>query len=96
MGDGVRSPKVGGGSFIWLVDLLIGCFDFILNLCIFLKMLRCQLMNGGQKTPSFCHDRMAAAPVGVIPLFPSIHPFIKLIFTQVDVTCFTPFFFFFF
>jgi hypothetical protein len=61
VGGGIRSPEVGGGSFIWLVDLLIGCFDFILNLCIFLKMLKCQLMNGGQKTPPFCHDRMAAA-----------------------------------
>jgi hypothetical protein len=61
VGGGVHSPKVGNGSFIWLVDLLIGCFDFILNLCIFLKMLMCQLMNGGQKTPPFCHDHVAAA-----------------------------------
>jgi hypothetical protein len=56
-----KSSEVGGGSFIWLVDLLIVCFDFILNLCIFLKMLRCQLMSGGQKTPPFCHDHMATA-----------------------------------
>jgi hypothetical protein len=41
VGSGVHSSEVGNGSFIWLVDLLIGCFDFILNLCIFLKMLRC-------------------------------------------------------
>jgi hypothetical protein len=40
VGGGIRSPEVGGKSFIWLVDLLIGCFNFILNLCIFLKMLR--------------------------------------------------------
>jgi hypothetical protein len=30
-----------------------GCFDFILNLCIFLKKLRCQLMSRGQKNPTF-------------------------------------------
>ena len=62
VGGGVHSPEVGGRSFIWLVDLLIECFDFILNLCIFLKMLKCQLMNGRQKTYPFCHDRMVAAP----------------------------------
>jgi hypothetical protein len=39
---------------------MIGCFDFILNLCVFLKRMRCQLVTGGQKTPPFCHDRMAA------------------------------------
>ena len=32
------------------VFCLIGCFVFILNLCIFLEMLKCQLVNGGQKT----------------------------------------------
>jgi hypothetical protein len=55
-----KSPEVGGGSFIWLVDLLIEYFDFILNLCIFFKMLRCQLISGGQKISAFCHDHMAA------------------------------------
>jgi hypothetical protein len=34
--------EVGGGLFIWLFNLLIGCFDFIFSLCIFLKLLRCQ------------------------------------------------------
>ena len=29
-----------------------GCFDFILNLCIFLKMMRYQFMIGGQKNPA--------------------------------------------
>jgi hypothetical protein len=29
------------------------CFDFILNLCIFLKRLMCQLMSVGQKNPTF-------------------------------------------
>jgi hypothetical protein len=61
-GGGVRSLEVGGGLFIWLVDLFIGCFDFISNLCIFPKLLGCQLMNGGQKTPPFYHNRMATAP----------------------------------
>jgi hypothetical protein len=56
------SPKVGSGLFIWLLNFLIKCFDFIFNLCIFLKLLRCQSLNGGQKNPLFCHDRMAAAP----------------------------------
>jgi hypothetical protein len=56
------SPESRGGLFIWWLDLLIGCFDFIFSLCIFLKLLRCQLMNGGQKSPPFCHDWMAAAP----------------------------------
>ena len=35
-------PEVGGGLFIWWLELLIGCFDFIFGLCIFLKVLRCQ------------------------------------------------------
>jgi hypothetical protein len=57
------SPEVGSGLFIWLLNFLIECFDFIFNLCIFLKLLRCQSLNGGQKSPPFCHDRMAAAPI---------------------------------
>jgi hypothetical protein len=48
-------------DIFWLPNLLIGCFDFILDLCIFLKMVRCQFMSGGQKTSHLCHDRMAAA-----------------------------------
>jgi hypothetical protein len=55
------SPEVGGGLFIWWLDLLIGCFDFIFSLCNFLKWVRCQLMNGGQKGGVFCNDRTAAA-----------------------------------
>jgi hypothetical protein len=50
-----------GGS-IWegvLLDWVF--FFFILNLCIFLEMLRCQLVNGGQKTSPLCHDRIVAA-----------------------------------
>jgi hypothetical protein len=43
------------------VFCLIGCFVFILNLCIFLEMLRSQLVSGGQKTPPLCHDRIVAA-----------------------------------
>jgi hypothetical protein len=50
-----------GGGFFWLPDLLIGCFDFILDLCIFLKMVRCQFMSGGQKTPLLHPIRMATA-----------------------------------
>jgi hypothetical protein len=37
------SPEVGSGLFIWWLDLLIGCFDFIFSLCNFLKWVRCQL-----------------------------------------------------
>jgi hypothetical protein len=61
-GRWVAALFAGGGRWvIHLVAWLIRCFDFILNLCIFLKMVRRQHMNGGQKTPPFCHDRMAAA-----------------------------------
>jgi hypothetical protein len=38
-----------------------GCFDFILNLCIFLKRFRCQLISNEQKTLPLCHDHMAVA-----------------------------------
>ena len=33
VGGGWRrpSPEVGGGLFIWLLDLLIGCFDYIFS-----------------------------------------------------------------
>jgi hypothetical protein len=60
MGSGAVSRRWAVNT-VWLHDLLIGCFDFILDLCIFLKMVRCQFMSGGQKTPPFCHDRMAPA-----------------------------------
>jgi hypothetical protein len=43
------------------VFCLIGCFVFILNLCIFLEMLRCRLVNGGQKTTPLCHDHIVAS-----------------------------------
>jgi hypothetical protein len=56
------SPEMGGGLFIWWLDLLIGCFDFIFSLCNFLKWVRCQLMNGGQKGGVFFHDRTVAPP----------------------------------
>jgi hypothetical protein len=46
---------VGGG--VWagghLFGCLIGCFVPILNFCIFLEMLRCQLVSGGLKTPLY-------------------------------------------
>jgi hypothetical protein len=47
-GGGWRRPslEVGGGLFIWWLDLLTGCFDFIFSLCNFLKWVRCQLING--------------------------------------------------
>jgi hypothetical protein len=31
----------------------VECFDFILNLCIFLKSMRCQFMIRGQKNSTF-------------------------------------------
>jgi hypothetical protein len=55
------SPEVGGGLFIWWLDWLIECFDFIFSLCNFLKWVRCQLMNSRQKGGVFCNDRTAAA-----------------------------------
>jgi hypothetical protein len=62
---------VGGGVWAvrWLIDLMIGCFNFILNLCVFLKRMSCHLMIGGQKTPPFCHDRMVAALFLFINIF---------------------------
>jgi hypothetical protein len=51
---------VGGG--IWagspLFGCLIVCFVYILCLCVFLKILRCQLMSSGQNTSNFCHNRI--------------------------------------
>ena len=51
-----------GGSF-WAGGLLfgcfIGCFVLILSLCIFLEMLRCQLVSGRQKTLPLCNDCIA-------------------------------------
>jgi hypothetical protein len=44
-----------------LFGYLIGCFVLILSFYIFLKMLRCQLVSGGQKTHHLCHDRIVAA-----------------------------------
>ena len=32
---------------------MIGCFDFILHLCIYLNMIRCQLIIGGKKVGYF-------------------------------------------
>jgi hypothetical protein len=44
---------VATGGGIWagspLFGCLIGCFVLILNLCVFLEMMRCQVMSGGQK-----------------------------------------------
>jgi hypothetical protein len=62
--DGVCSPEVavgdGGRRLSNLVVAMIWCFDFILNLCVFLKRMRCQHVIGGKNPPLFCHDRMAA------------------------------------
>jgi hypothetical protein len=55
--DGVCSPEVavgdGGQRLSSLVVVMIGCFDFILNLCFFLKRMRCQHVIGGKKPPLF-------------------------------------------
>jgi hypothetical protein len=50
---------MGGG--VWAGVLLDWVFVFILNLCIFLEILRCQLVSSRQKTPLLCHDRIVAA-----------------------------------
>jgi hypothetical protein len=57
---GGRWVVVGGGvcTIGHLFGCLIECFVLILNLYIFLKMLRCQLVSGGQKIPPLSHDRM--------------------------------------
>ena len=44
---------------------MIGCFDSILNLYIFLKKLRYQFMIREQKTLHFYYDRMRAALIPV-------------------------------
>jgi hypothetical protein len=54
----VSGGRVWAMSFIWL---LIGCFIFILSFCIFIKIMRCQLGIGGQKSLLLRHDRMAAS-----------------------------------
>jgi hypothetical protein len=54
----VSGGRVWAMSFIWL---LIGCFIFILSFCIFVKIMRCQLVIGGQKSLLLRHDRMAAS-----------------------------------
>jgi hypothetical protein len=40
-GGGRRAAVVAASGWLWLVDQLMGCFGFILNLCNFFKMLRC-------------------------------------------------------
>jgi hypothetical protein len=56
VGDGVCSPEVAvgdGGQCLssWVV-VMIECFDFILNLCFFLKRMMCQPVIGA-KNPLF-------------------------------------------
>jgi hypothetical protein len=55
--DGVCSPEVavddGGQRLSSLVVVMNGCFDFILNLCFFLKRMRCQHVIGGKKPSLF-------------------------------------------
>ena len=52
-----------------LFGCLIGYFVLILSLCIFLKMLRCQLVSCRQKSPPLCTNRIVAALFGYIVLF---------------------------
>jgi hypothetical protein len=56
---------VAAGGGIWagspLFGCLIGCFVLILNLCVFLEMMRCQVMSGGQKITHLCNYRITAA-----------------------------------
>jgi hypothetical protein len=46
--------------FFWFC-VLFWCFVFTSSLCIFLKMMMCHVVIGGQKTHVFCHIRIAAA-----------------------------------
>jgi hypothetical protein len=63
------------GGFFLLPDLLIGCFDSILDLCIFLKMMRCQLISDGQKTPLLHPIRMAVALLKETVVLPYLFSF---------------------
>jgi hypothetical protein len=56
-------------DIFWLPDLLIGCFDFILDLCIFLKMVRCQFMSGGQKTPPYAMTEWQLLSSTILPIY---------------------------
>ena len=57
--------KLSEVSGVWagslLFGCLIGCFVLILSLCIFLEMMRCQLVSGGQKILPLCNDCIATA-----------------------------------
>jgi hypothetical protein len=62
-GQWVAALAVGGGIWRrlgWIFIWMVGCFIFILSFCIFVKMLMCHLVIGGQKTHCFCNDRIAA------------------------------------
>jgi hypothetical protein len=48
--DLAAGSTIAGGP---LFGCLIGCFVLILGFCIFLEMLRCQLVSDGQKTPLY-------------------------------------------
>jgi hypothetical protein len=41
-------------------DCLIGCFVLILSFCIFLELLMCHLVIGGQKAHDLCNDCITA------------------------------------
>jgi hypothetical protein len=60
VGGSVCLPEAGGGrrqvaaaGLIWLDDKMIGCFDFIFSVCIYLNKIRCQFFIGGKKVGLF-------------------------------------------
>jgi hypothetical protein len=50
---------VGGG--VWTSVLLDWVFCFHSKFVHFSEILRCQLVNDGQKTPPLCHDCIVAS-----------------------------------
>jgi hypothetical protein len=47
---------VAASGFIWLVDWMIVCFDFILYLYIYLNMMRCQFIIGSKKVEYYVSE----------------------------------------
>jgi hypothetical protein len=57
----------GGGGPLVAALFLFWCFVFISSFCIFLKMLMCHVVIGGQKNHVFCHIHIATALIRITP-----------------------------
>jgi hypothetical protein len=69
LGSSEKSSEMAVGGGVWALGVLIGCFIFILSFCIFLEIMRCQLMDGGQKSLPLRHDCMAAPLISHIYIY---------------------------